>query len=261
MYQGHFGDTPIEQRQNILQEVFHFRCQCVACVNDFPLMKDSPSTYIEMASLFKNEESIESYFWKIKDKIEYYSTVRTQNAIFGCNVALVLIDAEKGFGKQDKSIVDLVISKGKALIFIVNKWDKIEKSTNTMKDFTDEVRYQFRELDHYPVLFISSTTKQRINKVLETSWSVYERTKNTIQTNKLNTVIEKTMRENPPPAEKGKVIKVNYSVQVHKQPVVIALFSNYPKLIKVPYQRFLINQIRSSFDLNGIPIRLSIRKK
>ena len=96
---------------------------------------------------------------------------------------------------------------------------------------------------------------------METSWSVYERTKNNIPTNKLNTVIEKTMRENPPPAEKGKVIKINYSVQVHKQPVVIALYSNYPKLIKVPYQRFLMNQIRASFDLNGIPIRLSIRKK
>ena len=127
--------------------------------------------------------------------------------------------------------------------------------------FTDEVRYQFRELDHYPVLFISSTTRQRINKVLEISWSVYERTKNTIPTNKLNTVIEKTIRETPPPAEKGKVIKVNYSVQVHKQPVVIALYSNYPKLIKVPYQRFLMNQIRAGFDLQGIPIRLSLRKK
>ena len=198
---------------------------------------------------------------KIKDKIEYYSTVRTQNAISGCNVALVLIDADKGFGKQDKSIVDLVISKGKALIFIVNKWDKIEKSTSTMKDFTDEIRFQFRDLDHFPVLFISSTTRQRINKVLETSWTVYERTKNTIPTNKLNTLIEKVMNDNPPPAERGKVIKINYSVQVHKQPVVIALFANYPKLIKVSYQRFLMNKIRSSFDLEGIPIRLSLRKK
>jgi GTP-binding protein len=176
-------------------------------------------------------------------------------------VALVLIDADKGFGKQDKSIVDQVISRGKALIFIVNKWDKIEKSTSTMKDFTDEIRFQFRELDHYPVLFISSTTRQRINKVLETAWTVYERTKNTIPTNKLNTLMEKIMRDNPPPAERGKVIKVNYSVQVHKQPVVIALFANYPKLIKVPYRRYIMNQIRSSFDLEGIPIRLSLRKK
>ena len=155
----------------------------------------------------------------------------------------------------------VVISKGKALILIVNKWDKIQKSTNTMKKFADEIRYQFRELDHYPVLFISSTTRQRINKVLETSWLVYERTKNTIPTNKLNNLIEKTMKENPPPAEKGKVIKVNYSVQVHKKPVVIALYSNYPKLIKMPYQRFLMNQIRLGFDLQGIPIRLSLRKK
>jgi GTP-binding protein len=198
---------------------------------------------------------------KIKDKIEYYSTVRTQNAISGCNVALVLIDADKGFGKQDKSIIDLVISKGKALIFIVNKWDKIEKSTSTMKDFTDEIRFQFRELDHYPVLFISATTRQRINKVLETSWTVYQRTKNTIPTNKLNTLMEKIMRDNPPPAERGKVIKVNYAVQVHKQSVVIALFANYPKLIKVPYRRYIMNQIRSGFDLEGIPIRLSLRKK
>ncbi len=198
---------------------------------------------------------------KIKDKIEYYSTVRTQNAISGCNVALVLIDADKGFGKQDKSIVELVISRGKALIFIVNKWDKIEKSTSTMKDFTDEIRFQFRDLDHFPVLFISSTTRQRINKVLETAWIVYERTKNTIPTNKLNTLIEKVMNDNPPPAERGKVIKINYSVQVHKQPVVIALFANYPKLIKVSYQRFLMNKIRIGFDLEGIPIRLSLRKK
>ncbi|MFL2994453.1 MAG: ribosome biogenesis GTPase Der [Candidatus Neomarinimicrobiota bacterium] len=198
---------------------------------------------------------------KIKDKIEYYSTLRTQNAIFNCNLALVLIDAEKGFGKQDKSIVDQVISKGKALIFIVNKWDKIEKSTSTMKEFEEEVRSQYRELDHFPILFISSTTKQRINKVLEVAWTVYERSKKTIQTNKLNVLIEKVMNENPPPAEKGKVIKINYSVQVHKQPAVIALFANYPRLIKISYQRYLMNQIRSHFDLKGIPIRLSFRKK
>ena len=198
---------------------------------------------------------------KIKDKIEYYSSLRTQNAIFSCNVALVLIDAEKGFGKQDKSIVDYVISKGKALIFVVNKWDKIEKSTSTMKEFEEEIRLQYKELDHFPIIFISSTTRQRINKVLETAWSVYERSKNSIPTNKLNSLVEKAMNENPPPAEKGKGIKINYCVQVHKQPVVIALFANYPKLIKVSYQRFLMNQIRLNFDLKGLPIRLSFRKK
>ena len=198
---------------------------------------------------------------KIKDKIEYYSTVRTQNAILGCDLALVLIDAEKGFGKQDKSIIDQVINKGKALIIIVNKWDTINKTTNTMRDFKQEIRFQFKELDYYPILFLSAKTKQRINKVLEIAWQVYQRSKNMIPTNKLNVLIEKIMIENPPPAERGKVIRINYAVQVHKQPVVIALFANYPKLIKIPYRRFIMNQIRNNFSLEGIPIRLSLRKK
>ena len=198
---------------------------------------------------------------KIKDKIEYYSTVRTQNAILGCDLALVLIDAEKGFGKQDKSIIDQVINKGKALIIIVNKWDTINKTTNTMRDFKQEIRFQFKELDYYPILFLSAKTKQRINKVLEIAWEVYQRSKNMIPTNKLNVLIEKIMIENPPPSERGKVIRINYAVQVHKQPVVIALFANYPKLIKIPYRRFIMNQIRNNFSLEGIPIRLSLRKK
>ena len=198
---------------------------------------------------------------KIKDKIEYYSTVRTQRAIVGCNVALVLIDAEKGFGKQDKTIVDLVMSKGKGLILIVNKWDKIERSTNTMKEFESEIRFQFRALDHYPVLFVSSITRQRVHKVLETAWAVYERGRNMIQTTKLNNLIEKVLRENPPPAERGKLIRINYAAQVHRQPAVIAFFTNYPKLIKVSYKRFLENKIRSVFDLSGLPLRLSFRKK
>ena len=198
---------------------------------------------------------------KIKDKIEYYSTVRTQNAIIGCDLALVLIDAEKGFGKQDKSIIDQVINKGKALIIIVNKWDTINKTTNTMRDFKQEIRFQFKELDYYPILFLSAKTKQRINKVLEIAWEVYQRSKNMIPTNKLNVLIERIMIENPPPSERGKVVRVNYAVQVHKQPVVIALFANYPKLIKTPYRRYIMNQIRNNFSLVGIPIRLSLRKK
>ena len=152
---------------------------------------------------------------KIKDKIEYYSTVRTQNAILGCDLALLLIDAEKGFGKQDKSIIDQVINKGKALIIIVNKWDTINKTTNTMRDFKQEIRFQFKELDYYPILFLSAKTKQRINRVLEIAWEVYQRSKNMIPTNKLNVLIEKIMIENPPPAERGKVIRINYAVQVH----------------------------------------------
>ena len=198
---------------------------------------------------------------KMEDKIEFYSSVRTQNAIDNCNVALVLIDAEKGFSKQDKIIIDSVIDKGKALAIVVNKWDKVDKSTNTMKDFSEEIRYQFRSLDHYPIIYISSITKQRIHKVLDIAWEVYQRSLNKMSTKKLNDLIEKIVRINPPPAERGKTIRINYVTQVHARPLVIALFSNYPKLIKVPYQRYIKNQIRLAFDIKGLPLRVSFRKK
>lgn len=198
---------------------------------------------------------------KIKDRIEYYSTVRTQNAIDHSNVVLVLIDAEKGFGKQDKTIVDFVLDKGKGLIFVVNKWDLIQKETQTMKEFKDEIRYQFKALDHYPLLFISALTKQRIHTVLEKSWEVYERGQDLISTNQLNDALEKIIAKNPPSAEQGKLVKIKYATQVSRNPAVIALYVNHPKLVKTEYKRYIENQLRQHFNLEGIPIKLSFRKK
>ena len=198
---------------------------------------------------------------KIKDKIEYYSTVRTQRAINEANVVLVLIDAEKGFGKQDKSIVDYVMDKGKGLIFVVNKWDLIEKETHTMKDFQEEIRYQFKALDHYTLLFIYALTKQRIHKVLEMGWEVFERSQKLTSTNKLNDALEKIISRNPPPAEQGKVVRIKYATQVSRNPSVIALYANHPKLVKTSYQRYIENQLRQYFDFTGIPVKLSFRKK
>ena len=198
---------------------------------------------------------------KIKDKIEYYSTVRTNNAIEDSNVVLVLIDAEKGFGKQDKNIIDNVISKGKGMIIIVNKWDLIQKDTFTMKGFEDEIRYEFKALDHYPILFISTLTKQRIHRVMEVAWEVYQRGKNILPTKKINEVLSKLLLKNPPPSEHGKSIKVKYATQVSTEPAVIALYANYPKKIKTSYRRYVENQFRKNFDLIGIPIHLSFRRK
>ena len=198
---------------------------------------------------------------KIKDRIEYYSTVRTQNAIVSSNVVLVLIDAEKGFGKQDKTIVDDVIKQGKGLILVINKWDLVEKETHTMKGFEDEIRYQFKALDHYPLLFISALTKQRIHRVLETVWEIYERGQNLGSTKKLNDTLQFIIAKNPPPAEQGKVIQIKYATQVSREPAVIALYTNYPKKIKTAYRRYLENQFRKTFDFSGIPITLSFRRK
>ena len=198
---------------------------------------------------------------KIKDKIEFYSIVRTQNAIDSANVVLVLIDAEKGFGKQDKSIVDFVMDKGKGLIFVVNKWDLVEKETHTMKEFKEEIRYQFKALDHYPLLFISALTKQRIHRVLETAWEVYDRSQNLASTKKLNDALDRIISKNPPPAEQGKVVRIKYATQVSRNPAVIALYVNHPKLVKTSYQRYIENQLRQYFDFIGIPVKLSFRKK
>jgi GTP-binding protein len=198
---------------------------------------------------------------KIKDKIEFYSIVRTQNAIDSANVVLVLIDAEKGFGKQDKSIVDFVMDKGKGLIFVVNKWDLVEKETHTMKEFKEEIRYQFKALDHYPLLFISALTKQRIHRVLETAWEVYDRSQNLASTKKLNDALDRIISRNPPPAEQGKVVRIKYATQVSRNPAVIALYVNHPKLVKTSYQRYIENQLRQYFDFIGIPVKLSFRKK
>ncbi|MBT3299524.1 MAG: ribosome biogenesis GTPase Der [Candidatus Marinimicrobia bacterium] len=197
---------------------------------------------------------------KITDKIEYYSLVRAHKAIDQCDIALVLIDAEKGFGKQDKAIVDHVIDKGKGLIFIVNKWDLIEKETNTMKDFEDEIRYQFRSLSHYPILFISADTHQRIHKVLETADEVYQRSRVIHSTRKLNEFLTQFTRRSPAPAEKGKLIKLKYVSQVHRAPAVFAFYTNYPKFIPTHYKRHLENSLRDSFDMVGVPLRISFRK-
>ena len=198
---------------------------------------------------------------KINESIEFYSTIRTQRAIEHCDVSLVLIDAEKGFSKQDKSIMDYVIKKGKGLVIIVNKWDLVEKETHTMKDFTDEIAYQFRSLAHYPILYISALTKQRVSKVLGIAQSVYETRQNKVATAKLNQFLKKVIAQQSPPATHGKVINMKYMTQVHTGPHLFVIFTNYPKLIPMSYRRFIENQLRENFDLLGVPVRVSFRRK
>ena len=198
---------------------------------------------------------------KVSDNIEFYSTVRAQRSILNCDVALVLIDAEKGFAKQDKTIMEEVITKGKGLVIIVNKWDLIKKETQTMKNFSDEIEYQFKALSHYPILYISALTKQRVSKVLGVAKGVFELRKKSIKTSILNKFLQKTIRLQSPPATHGKVINLNYMIQVSTGPHLFVIYTNYPKLVPTGYKRFIENQLREEFDLLGIPIRISFRKK
>ena len=198
---------------------------------------------------------------KIGDSIEFYSSVRTQRAILNCDVSLVLIDAEKGFTKQDKTIIDDVIVKGKGLILIINKWDLVEKDTQTMKNFTDDIEYQFKSLGHYPLLYISALTKQRVSKVLKLANKVFNSRKVTIKTSLLNKFLQRTVKQQSPPATHGKVINLNYMTQVSTGPHLFVIYTNYPKLVTTSYKRFIENQLREKFDLSGVPIRISFRKK
>ena len=198
---------------------------------------------------------------KISDNIEFYSTVRTQNAILNCDLALVLIDAEKGFTKHDKSIIDDVILKGKGLIVIVNKWDLINKTTNTMKEFVDEMIYQFKTVGDYPILFISALTKKRISGVLKEASLLSKKIKKKLSTSDLNKSLQKALSLKAPPATKGKVINLNYITQVNTKPHLFVIYANYPKLVPLNYRKYLENNLRADFDLKGIPFRISFRKK
>ncbi|MFQ6612933.1 MAG: ribosome biogenesis GTPase Der [Fidelibacterota bacterium] len=198
---------------------------------------------------------------RVKDSIEFYSSVRAIRAVEHCNVALVLIDAQKGFGKQDKSIVEMVIKQGKGLVLVVNKWDLVEKDAHTMSEFSREIAYQFKALEHYPILYVSALTRQRISRVLEQVYAVYEARQSLISTAKLNTFLQQAVRQKEPSAVQGKVIKLNYMVQVHQAPPVFAIFTNYPLLIPRNYRRYLENRLREAFQFSGVPVKLSFRKK
>ena len=198
---------------------------------------------------------------KLKDRVEYYSRLRANNAIEKSNVTLILIDALKGFTRQDKNIVDEVIGKGKGLVLIINKWDLIEKNSSTAKIFYDEITKKFKSLEHYPIIFISALTKQRIHRVIEVALDVYKRGKNTISTKKLNDLLANILLKNPPQSENGKQVQIKYVTQVSSEPTIFALYTNYPQKIKTHYIRFLENQLRKNFDLKGVPVILSFRRK
>tara|TARA_Y100001980_G_C14537988_1_gene315068 strand:+ start:101 stop:1417 length:1317 start_codon:yes stop_codon:yes gene_type:complete len=198
---------------------------------------------------------------KLKDRVEYYSTLRSNSAIKNSDITLILIDAVKGFTRQDKSIVDEVINNGKGLVLIVNKWDLVTKNSSSSKRFHEEMTSKFKSLQHYPVIFISALTKQRIHRVLEVALNVYSRVIKKISTNKLNELLKKVLIKNPPQSEHGKQIQIKYVTQVSLKPTIFALYTSHPKKIKTHYIRFLENQFRKNFDLEGVPIIFSFRKK
>ena len=197
---------------------------------------------------------------KITGDIEFYSTVRTFRVINECDVAAVLIDADKGFNNQDKDIIRYVIDSGKGLIIVVNKWDLLEKNTDTLKEYRQDIFDQYPVLNYYPILFISVAHNLRVREVLKTTLKVYNERQRKLKTPELNEFIKKAMAYHSPPVVKGKNITIKYGAQVHHSPPIFALFSNHPQAIPVQYKRYLENSLRDNFGFEGVPIKISFRE-
>ncbi len=198
---------------------------------------------------------------KIKENIEFYSTLRTIKSIERCNVALLLIDAKQGMDKQDLHIVEKVAARKRGMIVCINKWDLIEKDEHTAKIFEKSLRALLRLYDYAPIIFISAQTKQRIFKVIELAKEVFQQQQHRVSTSKLNNTLLEIIKRNPPSSPSGKEIKIKHVIQVKTNPPVFSFFANEPTLIQQNYIRFLENKIRENFGYIGVPLTLNFKRK
>ena len=198
---------------------------------------------------------------KVHEDLEFYSVMRAIRAIEHADVCVLMIDAVEGIGQQDLNIFSLIQKNRKGVVVLINKWDLVEKETNTAKEMEDEIRKRFAPFTDIPILFTSVTEKQRIHKALETALEVYKNRTQRIKTHKLNEVMLPIIEHTPPPATKGKYIKIKYVQQLPTHAPTFAFYCNLPQYIKDPYRRFVENQLRMHFSLTGVPIQIFFRKK
>ena len=196
-----------------------------------------------------------------KEDIEFFSVIRSIQALQDSDVCIIMLDAERGFEGQDMSIVSLAHRYNKGVVILVNKWDLVEKDNMTAKRFEDSIKEQLGPLDYIPIMFISVLKKQRIFQAIEKAVEVYENKHKKISTSTLNDVMLKEIENYPPPALKGKHIKIKYITQLPGRTPTFAFFCNLPQYIKAPYERYLENKMRQHFGFIGVPIRLFFRKK
>lgn len=198
---------------------------------------------------------------KVKDDIEFYSVLRSIQALQDSDVCIVMIDAERGLESQDMSIIALAHKYNKGIMIMFNKWDLIEKSSKTADQIRKEIHEKLGPLSYIPVLFTSVVEKQRIFQAIEMAMKVYDNRNRKVATSALNEAMLKEIEKYPPPATKGKYIKIKYITQIPGRAPAFAFFCNLPQYIKEPYERFLTNRMREHFDFEGVPIRLFFRKK
>ena len=198
---------------------------------------------------------------KVKENLEFYSVMRSVRAIENADVCILLFDVSRGFDTQVKNIFWLCERNKKGIVLIANKWDLIEKNTNTTKDYEKIIRKEIEPFTNVNIIFVSTLNKQRIHKAIETAVKVFKGRKEKIKTRKLNDILLPIIDSYPPPATKGKYVKIKYITQLPTAYPQFAFFCNLPQYIKEPYKRFLENKIRENFDFTGVPISIFLRKK
>ncbi len=200
---------------------------------------------------------------KVNEDIEYYSVIRSIRAIEASDVCILMIDATRGIESQDLSIFSLIQRNKKGLVVCVNKWDLVEdKSVEAIRHFEEAIRRRLAPFTDFPIIFTSALTKQRIYKVIETAVQVYENRKRTVPTSQLNTVMHEAIEAYPPPANKGKFVRIKYVTMLKGAQVpTFIFFCNLPQWVKEPYRRYLENKIRENWDFNGTPINIFMREK
>ena len=199
---------------------------------------------------------------KVKEDLEFYSVMRAVRAIEHCDVAIVVVDATRGFESQDQNIFWLAEKNRKGIVVLINKWDLVEdKETNTMKNYEAMVRKQMEPFTDVPIVFTSVLTKQRLFKAIETAVEVFQNRKTRIPTSKLNETMLEIINQYAPPAIKGKFVKIKFCTQLPTRTPQFAFFANLPQYVRDPYKRYLENQLREQYNLSGVPISIYMRKK
>jgi GTP-binding protein len=198
---------------------------------------------------------------KEKDDLEFYSIIRAVKAMDEADVCFIVIDAHKGVTGQDITIFSLAARKGKGVVVLVNKWDLIEKDTNTARDYEKNLKQKLAPFTDVPILFISAKEKTRIFKAIESGLEVFESKRRRIPTSQLNEVMLKAVAAYHAPVVRGNTVKIKYVTQLPTPVPSFAFFTNYPEDIKSPYRNYLENQLRNSFNFKGVPIRIYFRKK
>ena len=198
---------------------------------------------------------------KVKEDIEFYSVMRSVRAIEYSDVCLLIVDGNRGFDGQVQNIFWLAHRNNKGIVILVNKWDLLEKDTNASKEYEARIRKEISPFIDVPIVFISSLTKQRIFKAVETAVEIFKNRSRRIPTKAFNNVMLPIIEKTPPPAFKGKYVKIKFCTQLPTPHPQFAFFCNLPQYVKEPYRRFLENKLRNEYDFKGIPIQIFFRKK